>query len=86
MKNFLKLLKKISQKRLFWIILIIATTVPTFSTLIRPGFFPMHDDLQAFRIYEMDKCFSDFQIPCRWVPDAGYQYGYPQFNYYPPLP
>jgi hypothetical protein len=43
----------------------------------------MQDDLQAFRIYEMDKCFSDLQIPCRWVPDAGYGYGYPQFLYYP---
>lgn len=46
----------------------------------------MQDDLQAFRVYEMNKCYTDFQIPCRWVPDAGYQYGYPQFNYYPPLP
>jgi hypothetical protein len=46
----------------------------------------MQDDLQAFRVQQMDKCFSDFQIPCRWVPDAGYAYGYPQFNYYPPLP
>ena len=44
----------------------------------------MQDDLQAFRVYEMDKCIQDWQIPCRWVPDAGYQYGYPQFNYYPP--
>jgi hypothetical protein len=34
----------------------------------------------------MDSCFADLQIPCRWVPDAGYKYGYPQFNYYPPLP
>ena len=51
---------------------------------MRPGFFSMQDDLQAFRIYEMDKCFQDVQIPCRWVPDAGYGYGYPQFNYYPP--
>ena len=51
---------------------------------MRPGFFTMQDDLQAFRIQQMDKCFDDFQIPCRWVPDAGYGYGYPQFNYYPP--
>lgn len=51
---------------------------------MRPGFFFMQDDLQAFRIQQMDKCLSDFQIPCRWVPDAGYGYGYPQFNYYPP--
>ena len=59
-------------------------TIPLFLSLIRPGFFPMQDDLQAFRIFEMGKCFSDFQFPCRWIPDMGYQYGYPQFNFYPP--
>lgn len=51
---------------------------------MRPGYFPMHDDLQAFRIQQMHECFKDLQIPCRWVPDMGYQYGYPQYNYYPP--
>jgi len=73
-----------SKKKIFWLILTVLVTIPTFSTLMRPGFFPMQDDLQAFRIFEMNKCFQDGQIPCRWVPDAGYQYGYPQFNYYPP--
>lgn len=58
--------------------------IPAFISLIRPGYFPMHDDLQAFRIHQMNECFKDWQIPCRWVPDMGYQYGYPQFNYYPP--
>lgn len=67
-----------------WVILVVIFTIPVFRNLLRPGFFPMQDDLQAFRIYEMNKCFSDGQIPCRWVPDAGYSYGYPQFNYYPP--
>lgn len=76
-----KILKKFFKS---WTFLIIILTVPAFANLIRPGFFPMHDDLQAFRIYEMDKCFKDFQIPCRWVPDMGYSYGYPQFNFYPP--
>ncbi len=65
-------------------ILLIVLVIPTFISLMRPGFFPMQDDLQAFRIYEMDKCFQDFQIPCRWVPDMGYGYGYPQFNFYSP--
>lgn len=84
MKKIITVFRKIAQKRIFWVALILLITIPTYSSLIRPGFFSMHDDLQAFRIYEMDKCFSDFQIPCRWVPDAGYRYGYPQFNYYPP--
>ncbi|HET7098727.1 MAG TPA: glycosyltransferase [Patescibacteria group bacterium] len=68
------------------IILLTLLTIPAFYNLLRPGFFPMQDDLQAFRVYEMDRCYDDLQIPCRWVPDAGYQYGYPQFNFYPPFP
>lgn len=67
-----------------YVFLILILTIPAFASLIRPGFFPMHDDLQAFRVYEMDQCFKDFQFPCRWVPDMGYSYGYPQFNFYPP--
>ena len=73
-------------KNLIPVLLLTFLIFPTFSRLLQPGFFTMQDDLQAFRVYEMDKCFDDFQIPCRWVPDPGYQYGYPQFNYYPPLP
>jgi len=46
----------------------------------------MHDDMQAMRVLQMDKCIKDGQIPCRWVPDMGYGYGYPQFIYYSPLP
>lgn len=80
MNKFLIFFKK--PLGIFFILLIFI--IPSFILLVRPGFFPMQDDLQAFRIQQMDKCFADFQIPCRWVPDAGYQYGYPQFIYYPP--
>lgn len=75
---------KIFKNSITWICLLFLLILPTFISLMRPGFFSMHDDLQAFRLQQMDKCFQDFQIPCRWIPDAGYQYGYPQFNYYPP--
>jgi len=85
---FLQTISLLGQKigRYFPLILVTLLTIPAFYKLLAPGYFPMHDDLQAFRVYEMDRCLDDFQIPCRWVPDAGYQYGYPQFNYYPPLP
>ncbi|TSC88578.1 MAG: Uncharacterized protein G01um10147_74 [Microgenomates group bacterium Gr01-1014_7] len=69
----------------FWIILTLILTIPTFIQLLRPGFFFMQDDLQAFRVHQMFRCFQDLQIPCRWVPDMGYQYGYPQFLFYPPI-
>lgn len=69
---------------LFWLIVVLAFF--SFQSLLRPGYFPIHDDLQVSRLYEMDLCFRDRQFPCRWVPDMGYGYGYPLFNYYPPLP
>ncbi|MBI3396999.1 hypothetical protein HY045_00825 [Candidatus Woesebacteria bacterium] len=54
--------------------------------LFTNGYFNMHDDLQMMRQLEMEKCFLDFQIPCRWIPDMGYGFGFPLFNFYPPLP
>lgn len=67
-------------------IIILVSTAIASRDLIKPGYFSIHDDLQVGRLYEMDLCFKDGQFPCRWVPDMGYGYGYPLFNYYPPLP
>lgn len=69
-----------------WVFLILVLSVFSFKSLLRPGYFPMHDDMQAMRVLQIDKCVKDGQIPCRWVPDMGYGYGYPQFIYYSPLP
>ncbi len=77
------LLTFINKKNLEWIFIILIA-IPTIYSLLRPGFFSMHDDLQAFRVHQMDKCIQDLQIPCRWVPDMGFEYGYPQYNFYPP--
>jgi len=55
-------------------------------SLARPGYFKMHDDIQAIRTQQMSVCLRDLQIPCHWVPDMGLGYGYPQFIFYPPLP
>lgn len=51
--------------------------------LLRPGYFSMHDDVQVMRLYQMEKCLKDGQIPCRWVPDMGAGYGHPLYNYHP---
>lgn len=65
-------------------VLVLAVFVawPTFL----PGYFSHHDDLQVMRIFEMRRCLTDLQIPCRWVPDMGYGNGYPLFNYYAVFP
>ena len=75
---------RLKNKSFLFLILVILFTIPSFFSIIRPGFFPMQDDIQAFRVHQMNKCIQDLQIPCRWVPDAGYGYGYPLFQYYPP--
>lgn len=68
------------------ILLLLALSGLVVWPLFMPGYFSHHDDLQVIRIFEMRKCFADFQIPCRWVPDMGYGNGYPLFNFYGPLP
>lgn len=68
------------------LLLLVLLILPAFVILLRPGYFSMHDDLQSLRQLEMAKCFADGQIPCRWVPDMGYGYGFPLFNFYPSLP
>jgi len=52
--------------------------------LFRPGFYSTQDEMHIFRLEQFDKCFHDLQIPCRYVPDAGFGYGYPLFNFYAP--
>ena len=49
------------------------------------GFFPMHDDQQIARLYELDLALKNGQIPPRWVQHLGFGYGFPLFNFYPPL-
>lgn len=61
-------------------------TVVLLWPLTKSPFFSHQDDVQVIRLQQMDECFRDFQIPCRWVPDLGGYYGYPLFNYYAPLP
>ncbi len=71
------------KKSLFILFLLL---LPVLAPLFNKGYFPIHDDLQVVRQLEMENCFKDLQIPCRWVNDLGYGYGYPLFVYYPPLP
>ncbi|MFA5749865.1 MAG: hypothetical protein WC895_01435 [Candidatus Shapirobacteria bacterium] len=77
---------KIIKHKFFWVILTFILTIPAFSFLLKPGFYNMHDDMQMIRQLEIEKCLKDGQIPCRWTPDLGYGYGYPLFNFYPPMP
>lgn len=54
--------------------------------LFNQGLFPIHDDTQVARVYEMKKSLADGHFPVRLVSDLGYGMGYPLFNFYAPLP
>ena len=82
----LKLLNRFKIRQLFIPLAIIILVLIASRDLIKPGYFSIHDDLQVGRLYQMELCFRDLQIPCRWVPDMGYGYGYPLYNFYPSLP
>jgi len=73
-------------KNLFFSLLLIIAIIPTFNSLLKQDYYVMHDDTQMIRQLQFEKCLKDGQIPCRWTPDLGYEYGYPLFNFYPPLP
>lgn len=86
LKRARRILKLIKNPE-FWIIgVVLLTGLLAGRGLMGKGYFNMHDDLQMMRQLQMEKCFLDGQIPCRWVPDMGYGFGYPLFNFYPPLP
>lgn len=74
-------MNKQKKKFLAIIILLIVLTIPSFWRMLRPGIFSMHD-FHIFRLYEFNRCIRDGQIPCRWAPDSGFEYGEPMFNFY----
>src|SRR4030042_3532113 len=73
-------------KKNWQIVLLLVLGISICWPLFVRGYFPHHDDLQVIRIFEMRRCLTDFQIPCRWVPDMGYGNGFPLFNFYGVLP
>lgn len=67
------------------VIVVIFLSYWAIKPLFIPGFFPIHDDTQVARVYEMTKSLKGGIFPVRWVADLGYGYGYPIFNFYAPL-
>lgn len=72
-------------KKLLPLIIVIFLSFWAIKPLLSPGFFPIHDDEQIARLYELTLAVNNGQIPPRWVPDLGFGYGFPLFNFYPPL-
>lgn len=64
---------------------LVLLSAPTFFRMLKPGIYSMQD-FHLFRLYEFDRCAKDLQLPCRWVPDVGFGYGQPLFNFYTQVP
>jgi len=73
-------------KKILFCAAVLLISFLTFFRLLRPGYFSMQDDVQVFRIQQFDECLRDLQFPCRYIAKGGLGYGYPLFNFYPPLP
>lgn len=83
----LDFLRHVITSKYFFPALSVAIAIPAFRFMLRPGhYYNMQDDMQLIRQMEFESCLKDGQIPCRWTPRLGYGYGYPEFNFYPPLP
>lgn len=72
-------------KKLLPLIIVIFLSFWAIKPLLYPGFFPIHDDTQIARVFEMTKSLKDGMLPVRWVADLGFGYGYPIFNFYAPF-
>jgi hypothetical protein len=55
-------------------------------TLIRPGFFRIHDFVHGARVGEMARALADGHFPVRWSQNFGFGFGMPLFEFYAPLP
>src|SRR5438270_13791888 len=73
------------MKNTLIIIFIICLSFLAIKPLFSPGFFPVHDNAQPQRVFEMAQSLHDGMFPVRWVKDMGFGYGYPLFNFYAPL-
>jgi len=72
-------------KNLLPVLFVLALSLFSVIPFFHPGFFPIHDNTQVQRVFEMTKSLKDGLFPVRWAADLGFGFGYPIFNFYAPL-
>src|SRR3989344_5159449 len=67
------------------LVLLLIITVPAFIRILNNQFFSMHDDQHIVRLFLLDQGLKQGYLYPRWVDGLGFGFGYPLFNFYPPL-
>ncbi len=78
MKFFKKLLS-------FELIALIIITALAIVGLLNNQYFSIHDDQHITRLYLLDQAIRQGDLYPSWVGGLGFNFGYPLFNFYPPL-
>ena len=60
-------------------------SIPAFLSLLNPWYFSMHDFQHIARLFLLDQGLLHGYFFPRWVDMLGFNFGYPLFNFYPPL-
>lgn len=67
------------------LLLVLIIAIPTFFSLLNPWYFSMHDFQHIARLFLLDTGIHQGILFPRWVDMLGFNFGYPLFNFYPPL-
>jgi len=73
------------NKSVLYLVIVFIIAVSTLIPLFSHPYFSMHDDQHVARLYLLDQGVNQGSLYPRWVDQLGFSYGYPLFNFYPPL-
>ncbi len=73
------------MKKVLTIVALIFIPLLAIVPLLSSGYFTMHDVQHPVRLFLLDQGIKQSYWYPRWLDDLGFGYGYPLFNFYPPL-
>ena len=76
---------KFLKKHGLELLILLIITIPSFLRLLNSQYFSMHDDQHVARLFLLDQGLKQGSLYPRWVGTLGFNFGYPLFNFYPPL-